>query len=179
MAIDMTREGLLDLNEAVQHPGKKLVFDVQTELKHEEDIDLLEPVTGQLRAVSTGNLLLVDADLSTRAVLECARCSAPIELDLEFQMSDQFLVEGLPSAYSHEGYAKVVADEPEPMFQGNSLIFDSYVRQGLLLNLPAQPLCSGSWDGPCKGEVPKLEGAGESGHPAFIALSSLIEESKE
>jgi len=63
----MTREGLLDLNEAVQHPGKKLVFDVQTELQHEEDIDLLEPVTGQLRAVSTGNLLLVDADLSTRA----------------------------------------------------------------------------------------------------------------
>jgi uncharacterized protein len=175
----MTREGLLDLNEAVQHPGKKLVFDVRTELQHEEDIDLLEPVTGQLQAISTGNLLLVDAQLSTRAVLECARCSAPIELDVEFEMSDQFLVEGLPSAYSHEGFAKVVTDEPEPMFQGNALILDHYVRQGLLLNMPAQPICSASWDGPCKGDVPVTSGTGKPGHPAFEALMKLKEESSE
>ncbi len=175
----MKREGLLDLNEAVQHPGKKLAFDVKTELQQEEDIDLLKPVTGEVRAVSTGNLLLLEADLSTRAVFECARCGAAVEIDVEFSMEDQFAVEGVPSSYSHEGYAYVVADEPEPMFQDNALIVDRYVRQGLILNLPSQPLCSGSWDGPCQNEVSTSEQEAPSGHPAFQSLGGLKSEDEE
>ncbi|MBS1724019.1 MAG: DUF177 domain-containing protein [Armatimonadetes bacterium] len=166
----MKREGLLDLNEAVQHPGKKLAFEVRTALDQEEDLDLLEPVSGTIEAVSTGNLLLLTSRFKTRAVFECARCGAPIEKDLEFVMDDQFAVEGVPSAYSREGYAHVVEDEPEPMFQENSLILDHYVRQGLIVNVPSQPLCSDSWDGPCKEEVKGQENERLSGHPAFKAL---------
>lgn len=169
----MTREGLIDLNEAVQHPGKKLVFTVATELKQEEDLDLLEPVSGELRAVSTGNLLLVEADLHTRAVFECARCAAPIELDVDFKMNEPFQVEGLPSSYSHEGHACVVEDEPEPMFKDNALILDHFVRQGLLVNLPGQPLCSGSWDVPCPDGTSSTPVQSETGHPAFQALGRL------
>ena len=169
----MTREGQIDLNEAVQHPGRKLAFKVHTDLKQEEDIDLLEPVTGDLVAVSTGNLLLVEAELHTRAVLECARCANPLELEIDFEMSEPFHVEGLPSSYSNEGYAKVVADEPEPMFVENALVLDHFVRQGLLTNLPTQPLCSGDWDIPCP-SAPLLETPDtDSGHPAFQLLKSL------
>lgn len=169
----MTREGQFDLNEAVQHPGRKLVFNVRTDLKQEEDIDLLEPVTGELTAVSTGNLLLVDAKLRTRAVLECARCAAPLELDVEFVMSEPFQVEGLPSSYSNEGYAKVVFDEPEPLFNDNALIVDPFVRQGLLISLPSQPLCSGSWDVPCPDDTTIGKATKDEGHPAFQALQKL------
>jgi uncharacterized metal-binding protein YceD (DUF177 family) len=145
----MKREDLLDLNEALQFPGKKLEFTFVTELQQEEDIDLLTPVEGWLEAVSTGNVLLVKAEFKTSLVLECSRCTHPLEQELTFVMEDEFMVEGIPSSWSHEGFAKVVFDEPEKLFEGNGLYRDRYVRQGLLVNLPLQPLCSGGWDDPC------------------------------
>ncbi len=172
----MKREGLLDFNEAVQHPGKKIVFQVQTSLPQEAEIDLIEPIKGTIEAISTGNLLLVNSHLRTKLVLECSRCTAPIETEFEFQMKDEFQVEGLPSAYSHEGFAKVVTDEPEPIFKDNSLILDAYIRQGLISHLPTQPLCSGSWDIPCAESLTTSEDSKEYGHPAFQSLSKLVME---
>ncbi|MCW5937306.1 MAG: DUF177 domain-containing protein [Fimbriimonadaceae bacterium] len=169
----MKRTGLLDLNEAVQHPGKKLVFEVRSELGQEEDIDLLEPVTGQLQAVSTGNLLLVKAQLRTKTVVECARCTAPLEVDVKFSMDEQFAVEGVPSAYASDSYAYVVTDEPEPLFDHNALILDAFLRQGLLLSLPMQSLCSGDWEVPCPGGEGGAAAKVEDGHPAFRVLGEL------
>lgn len=169
----MTREGQIDLNEAVQHPGKKLSFLVNTNLEHEEDIDLLEPVTGELNVVSTGNVLLVEAEFVTKACFECARCATPLELQIQFQMSEAFLVEGVPSAYARDGFAKVVEDEPEPMFKDNALILDHLVRQGLVVNLPQQPLCSGSWEIPCSSDPLEELRAADTGHPAFQALNKF------
>ena len=83
----MTREGLLDLNEAVQHPGTKLRFEIATDLRDEQDLDLLEPVTGVLEAQSTGNVLLVRAEFCARCVLECARCG---DASLDEEMSAAF-----------------------------------------------------------------------------------------
>jgi uncharacterized protein len=172
----MKRENLLDLNEALQHPGKKLVFPINTELETEEDLDLLEPVTGQIEGVSTGNLLFLESHLMTRLVTECARCGTPIELDIDFEMTDNFDVDGIPSSYASDSHAHIVEDEPFPLFKGNSLMRDEYVRQGLLLNVPMQPLCTGSWDIPCP-EAPVIEEppAAEpgAGHPALQALNKL------
>lgn len=175
----MKREALLDLNEALQNPGYRLNYSIQTELPEEEDIDLLKPITGQLEAVSTGNVLLVRADFHTRCVVECARCGNPVETDVEFQMSDEFPVEGIPSCYGSGGHAKVEDEEPYPLFKDNSLIRDAYVRQGLLLNLPTQVLCTGSWDEPCPDAV-DLEAREEAeephGHPAFQKLANIKKE---
>jgi uncharacterized protein len=163
----MKREELLDLNEALQFPGKKLIFDVETELTQEEDLDLLTPVTGTLEAVSTGNVLLIRAEFSVRVVVECSRCTGPLEQECSFDMSDEFPVEGIPSSWSHEGFAKVVPDEPEDLFEGNSLKRDNYVRQGVILNLPLQPLCAGGWEGDCPlGRHPDFTGGQEEGVPA-------------
>jgi uncharacterized metal-binding protein YceD (DUF177 family) len=82
-------------------------------------------------------------------------------------MSDEFPVEGIPSSWSHEGFAKVVPDEPEDLFEGNSLKRDNYVRQGVILNLPLQPLCAGGWEGDCPlGRHPDFTGGQEEGVPA-------------
>jgi uncharacterized protein len=169
----MRREDLLDLNEAVQNPGRKLLFEVSTELPEEEDLDLLEPLSGQIQAVSTGNLLLLTAEISTRCVVECARCTHPLEIVVSFRMEDQFMVEGVPSCYGSDGYAVVVDDEPEPLFHNNSLFRDRWVRQGLLLNIPVQPLCEYGWDGPCPFAALPSKFAADAGHPALQRLAML------
>lgn len=145
----MKRDDLLDLNEALQHPGKKIVVDLTTELPEVEDVDMVEPLEGFLEAVSTGNMLLVTGEFQTKCVFECARCSAAIDLPVRFEMSEEFPVEGVPSAFSSNEFAKVVDDEGEPLFHENQLMVEALLRQGLLLNLPVQPLCEHGWDGDC------------------------------
>lgn len=168
----MKKSELLDFNEALQHPGKRQVFGVRTELPEEEDLDLLEPISGEVEGISTGNILLLKAKLKTRLVVECARCGSPIEMDLPFDMEDEIPVEGVPSSFSHEGFAKVVPEEDYPLFQGNSLMRDNYLRQGLLLNMPLQTLCTGSWDIPCPG-ASELDSDPHFGHPSLQGLASL------
>lgn len=171
----MKREDLLDLNDALQHPGRKMVFEISTELKQEEDLDLLAPIHGTLNAESTGSILLLSGDFKTKIVLECARCGHALELDHEFDMDDDFLVEGVPSSWSHDSFAKVAPDEePEPLFQENRLFRDRYIRQGFLLSLPLQPTCDKGWDQVCPfAEARKAPTPPASGHPAFEALGSL------
>ena len=145
----MRREDLLDLNDVLQHPGRKVAVDISTELPQEEDIDLVAPLEGFLEAVSTGNILLITGEFKTKVVVECARCLAPLENELEFEIDEQFSVEGVPSSLSQQDFARVVSDEPYELFDGNSLIVEALLRQALLLSVPIQPLCEFGWDGPC------------------------------
>ncbi len=171
----MRREDLLDLNDVLQHPGRKLEVDISTELPEEEDLDLVKPVEGFLEAVSTGNILLISGKFATRAVLECARCSEPIEVDVEFEIQEQFPVEGIPSSYGSGDFARVVPDEPYELFEGNNLMVENLLRQGLLVEIPMQPLCTSGWDEEC----PVAKNKGEAtpkptGHPEFEKLANLI-----
>ncbi len=145
----MKRDDLLDLNDVLQHPGRKLAVDISTELPEEEDLDLLKPVEGFLEAVSTGNLLLLSGTFSAKAVLECARCTGPVESEFEFEVDEQFQVEGVPSSLMQQDFAKVVPDEPFEMFEGNSLMVEALLRQAFHLALPMQPLCPFGWEGSC------------------------------
>jgi uncharacterized metal-binding protein YceD (DUF177 family) len=146
----MRREDLLDLNDVLQHPGRKVAVDISTELPDEADIDLVAPLEGYLEAISTGNILLITGQFKTRVVVECARCVSPLEMDLEFEVDEQFPVEGVPSSFSQQDFAKVTAsDEPHPLFEENNLIVEALLRQALLLAIPLQPLCEYGWDGSC------------------------------
>lgn len=145
----MRREDLLDLNDVLQHPGRTLSVDVSTELEEEADVDLVQPLEGFLEAISTGNLLLITGEFKTKVVLECARCSGPLEVDLEFEIDEQFPVEGVPSSLSAQDFARVVPDEPFELFDGNHLMVENLIRQGLLLAMPMSPLCQFGWEGAC------------------------------
>ena len=145
----MRRDDLLDLNDVLQHPGRSLAVDISTELPEEADLDLLKPLEGFLEAISTGNVLLITGEFSTRAVVECARCTGPLETDVKFEIDEQFPVEGTPSSLDPKDFARISADEPFPIFEGNQLIVENLLRQALLLAVPVQPLCSYGWDGPC------------------------------
>ena len=171
----MRRDDLLDLNDVLQHPGRKLEVDISTELPEEEDLDLVKPVEGYLEAISTGNLLLITGKFTTRAVLECARCSEPIEVDVNFEIEEQFPVQGIPSSYGSGDFAKVAPDEPFELFEGNNLIVENLLRQGLLVEIPIQPLCTFGWDEECP--VAKEKGASApkpAGRPEFEKLANLM-----
>jgi len=170
----MRRDDLLDLNDVLQHPGRKIEVEITTELSEEADLDLLSPLDGYLEAVSTGNLLLITGEFTTRAVVECSRCSAPIEVDVVFEVDEQFPVEGVPSSLSHQDMAKVKADEPYPLFDGNNLMVEALLRQDLLLAMPLQPTCPGGCEPTVTTSV-----KGSDGRPEFASLASLIQPEEE
>jgi len=171
----MKREDLLDLNDVLQHPGRKVSVDVSTELEQEADIDLVKPLEGFLEAISTGNLLLITGTFSTRAVLECARCSGPIEVDISFDVDEQFPVEGTPSSFNSQDFARVVPDEPFELFEGNNLLVEALLRQDLLIAMPMQPLCAFGWEGECPVAAARVSPATPpTGRPEFKKLSKLL-----
>jgi uncharacterized metal-binding protein YceD (DUF177 family) len=170
----MRRQDLLDLDDVIQHPGRKLAVDISTELPDEADVDLATTVEGFLEVVSTGNLLLVTGSFTTRVHTECARCSAPLEADIQFEVEEQFPVEGIPSSLSAMDYAKVVDDEPFPLFDGNSLFVEDLLRQALILAVPQQVLCSNGWDGDCPvAKALKEEVHRESPNPLLSKLEAF------
>lgn len=172
----MKRDELLDLNDVLQHPGRKVAVDVSTEFPEDPDIVLSRPLTGFLEAVSTGNLLLVTGEFKTGVIADCARCSEPIEIDVVFSIDEQFPVEGTPSSYSHQDFASVKPDEPYPLFEGNALIVQNLLREDLIVAMPVQPLCQYGWEGECP--VAAARGIAKRDVPAtgpFDKLKSLIE----
>ncbi|MER3496340.1 MAG: hypothetical protein C4320_05785 [Armatimonadota bacterium] len=144
------RDDLLDLNDALQHPGRRLSVDISTELAQEEDVDLMRPVEGYIEAVSTGNILVLSGEFETVAVVECARCSGPLETPVKFPIDEQFPIVGAPAGVKGQEIARVVPDEePFPIFEGNALLVEALLRQSLLLNMQVQPLCAWGWEGDC------------------------------
>jgi uncharacterized metal-binding protein YceD (DUF177 family) len=171
----MRRDDLLDLNDVLQHPGRELAVDISTELPDVEDLDLLRPLEGFLEAVSTGNLLLVTGKFEGKMVFECARCAAPLEKDVSFEIEEQFPVVGTPSSLNTLDYARVEPDEPE-MFDGNSLLVEALLRQHLLVALPLQALCEFGWDGPCPIALARKNQITPPAHgrPEFEKLQNLL-----
>jgi uncharacterized metal-binding protein YceD (DUF177 family) len=169
----MRKSKLLDLNEAIQHPGKHVIAELSTELEEAEDLDLLEPLTGTLDAVSTGTVLLLRGVFHTTVALECARCLTPVEASVEFSVSEEFDIEGVPAGYGGS-YAYVVTDEPTPLFEGNALIYEELLRQLLWVNLPSRILCRE--DCPGLGVPERLQ---PLGRPEFAQLAELVREMEE
>jgi uncharacterized protein len=146
----MKRDDLLDLNDVLQHPGRKLSVDIETAFEGASDFELTRPLTGYLEAISTGNLLLLTGEFKAGVIAGCARCNEPLEVDVQFELDEQFPVEGVPSSYSAQDFARVAADEePYQLFEGNSLMVEALLRQDLIVAIPVQPLCQYGWDGDC------------------------------
>jgi uncharacterized protein len=119
-----------------------MAVDISTEMPDEADIDLKTPLEGFLEAVSGGSLLLIKGQFKAEAVVECARCLREMTISISFEVDEQFPVEGVASSLSHQDFARVVPDEPYPLFEGNNLMVEALLRQNLLLSYPAQPFCN-------------------------------------
>lgn len=166
----------LNLNETIQHPGRELRFEISTNLSEQSDVELLGPMTGKLVAVGTGNALLIRGDYEAQVWLECSRCALRFAERISFHAEDEFMLEGTPASLSGKSSAKVVDEEPYPLFDGNALLIDDYLRQHLAINLPMQPLCRVDCNGLCAHCGANLNKSTCDcitvvGHPAFEALA--------
>ena len=171
----MRRDDLLDLNDVLQHPGRRIEVEISTEMEDEGELDLVEPLVGELQALSTGNLLLITGNFKTRAVLECSKCGNATEIDVEFELDEQFAVEGTPSSLNHQDMSKVVDDEPYPLFEGNQLMVEALLRQDLILALPLKPECEGG----CQTPSGTKTSSADAGRPEFSSLAQLLKPEDE
>lgn len=171
----MKRPKQVDLNDAVQHPGRVVAFEVETSLEEEEDVDLISPITGSLEAVSTGNLLFVDGTLHVELVLECSRCLKPVELKMDIQVHEEFPVEGVPAGFGNREFAHVHEEgEAYPLFEGNNLRWEDLVRQTLWLSVPTRTVCGEDCPGIAEYEVQT-----EVVRPELATLSTLLEDEED
>ena len=171
----MKRPKQVDLNDAVQHPGRVVSFEVETSLEEEEDVDLLRPITGNLQAVSTGNMLFIDGVLRAEMILECSRCLKPVEVKMDLQVHEEFTVDGVPAGFGNREYAEVKEEgEAYPLFDGNSLRWEDLVRQKLWLAMPTRTVCSAA----CPG-IGDFEPHDGQARPELAALSQLLEDEEE
>jgi uncharacterized protein len=171
----MKRPKQVDLNDAVQHPGRVVSFEVETSLEEEEDVDLLRPITGNLEAVSTGNMLFIDGVMRAEMILECSRCLKPVEVKMDLQVHEEFTVDGVPAGFGNREYAEVKEEsEAYPLFDGNSLRWEDLVRQTLWLAMPTRTVCSEA----CPG-IGDFEPHDGQARPELAALSQLLEDEEE
>lgn len=171
----MKRPKHIDLNDAVQHPGRVVDFHVETLLEEEEDVDLLSPINGDLEAVSTGNMLLVKGKLETQMVLECSRCLRPVEIKLTVPVLEEFPVEGVPAGYGNREHAEVREEnEAYPLFDGNQLRWEDLVRQVLWLSMPSRVVC----DENCTG-IEGYETHDDGVRPELASLAQLLDDDEE
>jgi uncharacterized protein len=171
----MKRPKQVDLNDAVQHPGRVVSFEVETSLEEEEDVDLVRPITGNLEAVSTGNMLFIDGVLRAEMILECSRCLKPVEVKMDLQVHEEFTVDGVPAGFGNREYAEVKEEgEAYPLFDGNSLRWEDLVRQTLWLAMPTRTVCSEA----CPG-IGDFEPHDGQARPELAALSQLLEDEED
>lgn len=104
-------------------------------------ITLLEPVTGQFVLSNLGIGYHLDGSFATRVSQPCVRCEDPVEDSVDFDVSETYLLTG--------------QDDPdqEDVFVLDSDILDvsDVVRQNLLMEVDAFPLCKED----CKGLCPE------------------------
>lgn len=104
-------------------------------------ISLLEPVTGQFTLSNLGIGYHLTGSFNTRVSQPCARCTDPVEENLEFDISETYLLTG--------------EDDPdqEDVFVLESDVLDvsDVVRQNLLMEVEEFPLCKKD----CKGLCPE------------------------
>ena len=165
----MKKTKLLDLNDAIQHPGRHVEFDITAELSQDEELRLHRPVTGQINAVSAGNALLIKGDFQTAVVLKCSRCLMPVQVEISFNLEEHFAIEGTPAGHSSSRHARVDDEEPFQLFDGNSLRYEELIRQNLWLNLPMRPLCGEV----CAGHYDGNDNSGK-GRSEFSVLADLL-----
>ena len=145
----------LDLSEISQRPEMRVVVDIDQPCVEEAHFTCAEPVRGRLTFVNSGDLLLIDGQVSTTVELPCDRCLEPARLPMEAVVEERFpLTEVLHPRLPTEEDAEfdntlatvIHLDAGKPI-----LNLDELIRQQLVMNLPIQVLC----DPDCRGLCPQ------------------------
>ena len=113
----------------------------------EEDVELVTPVTGQVRLMRIESGILAQGQVQTEVEILCGRCLAEFILPLEATVEEEFRAGGRFASESREE-----AEDEDPALaitDEHELDLREVVRQQLLLALPTHPVCRVSCAGLC------------------------------
>lgn len=137
MYIDLTKlsEGIKEFDETIQ-------IDLE-----EESARLLEPcrISGQLKK----GIVQVDVagDISAKIDMDCSRCIIPVISHLEFPFKVSYITE---EHYTSEKESELHGEDLDvSLYDGEKIDLSELAREQILLNLPAQILCSENCKGLC------------------------------
>lgn len=113
------------------------------------------PFEGRTEIWNAGDRLLVKADLTGQAVLQCSRCLSPFSMPLHVKFEEEF-VEGTPD----DEPTNDADDEDEDLegdesgrtvsyYTGDEIDLSEPLREYALLEVPMKPLCDEDCQGLC------------------------------
>jgi uncharacterized protein len=108
-----------------------------------EEVEFNNPLSCAVRLCRHGDdNVYVTADIETKILVECGRCITPFEVDITTTFEVLFSIgsESLEQSEADERY-----------YDGETLDISEDVRQAIVLEIPAWPLCSET----CKGLCPQ------------------------
>ena len=106
-----------------------------------EEIEFNNALSCAVRLFRQGDdNVYVTADIETKILVECGRCITPFEVDISTTLELLFSV-------GSESVEEIEADER--YYDGETLDLSEDVRQVLVLEIPAWPLCSETCEGLC------------------------------
>ena len=142
-----------------------------------EEVEFNNPLSCAIRLFRQGDdNVYVTADIETKILVECGRCITPFEVDIATSIELLFSIgsESLEESEADERY-----------YDGETLDISEDVRQALVLEIPAWPLCSETCEGlcpECGAELnisacscePTDEASASTSNP-FAVLSKMLE----
>jgi len=115
----------------------------------DERVSLVAPVAVDGKVQLSGNEVLVNGHLETRAQVECDRCLKPVELPVNADFTLEYI-----SGSDYESSQTAELTEAEltvSVFDGEAIDVDEIVKEQVLLAVPTRMLCRED----CKGICPE------------------------
>jgi uncharacterized protein len=121
-----------------------------------DDLELAEPIDGQVRLTRTNRGLIVDADLHAALATKCSRCLRDVDVPITLKIRE----EALPSVELTTGTPLDTSREPDALWltARHELLLEPVVRDEIYLAEPIAPLCRPDCPGLCVTCGLELEG---------------------
>ncbi len=135
-----------------------------------EEIKAIGPIHLQGTITNTGSCYHLDGKLEAKLELCCARCLERYQLSVRVPLDENYAKSGAPDA-----------EEDWRRFQGDEIVLDETIEEGLNLSLPLRGLCDNNCQGLCPicGKNRNLEKCNckeESLDPRLAVLGKLLKE---
>lgn len=135
-----------DLLRAAPGTSERLELSVP-ELEMAEDVQLAEPVRGEVRLTNSGRGILVQGRVETALAEQCSRCLRPASARVSVEIEE----EALPSVDLDSGIALDPGQQPDALrlTDHHELDLEPIVRDAISLAEPIAPLCRPDCPGLC------------------------------
>jgi uncharacterized protein len=135
----------LDLMDVLRSPGAAIERKIAIPPTTLDDVELVAPVEGEIRATNARQNIVVSGRAHTEVKLECARClesyAQPLDLELEASAPLSYFRTRLGEQKEDEN-GEDPDDEMVAIFDSHTVDVLELIRQAVVLQAPLKPLCS-------------------------------------